>query len=43
MKKKENQFIKHPLDVLNVGDNVNIQIISIDKEHNKIQGKIIWD
>ncbi|MGC7154781.1 Tex-like N-terminal domain-containing protein [Metamycoplasma hominis] len=43
MKKKENQFIKHPLDVLNVGDNVNIQIISVDKEHNKIQGKIIWD
>ncbi|MHA3880567.1 Tex-like N-terminal domain-containing protein [Metamycoplasma hominis] len=43
MKKKENQFIKHPLDVLNVGDNVNIQIIYIDKEHNKIQGKIIWD
>lgn len=43
MKKKENQFIKHPLDVLNVGDNVNIQIISIDKKHNKIQGKIIWD
>lgn len=43
MKKKENQFIKHPLDVLSVGDNVNIQIISIDKEHNKIQGKIIWD
>lgn len=43
MKKKENQFIKHPLDVLNVGDNVNIQIIFIDKEHNKIQGKIIWD
>ncbi|WP_369085759.1 Tex-like N-terminal domain-containing protein [Metamycoplasma spumans] len=43
MKKFENQFIKHPLEVLNVGDNVLIQILEVDKERERIQGKIIWN
>ncbi|WP_334198909.1 S1 RNA-binding domain-containing protein [Mycoplasma struthionis] len=43
MKKTENQYIKHPLEVLKVGDNVNIKIIDIDKKRGRIQGKIIWN
>ncbi|TPR54696.1 helix-hairpin-helix domain-containing protein [Metamycoplasma neophronis] len=42
MKKFDNQYIKHPLEVLNVGDNVTIKIIDIDKERDRIQGKIVW-
>lgn len=29
-------FIKHPMDVVSVGDNVKVKIISIDKEKQKI-------
>ncbi|MCV3733509.1 helix-hairpin-helix domain-containing protein [Mycoplasma enhydrae] len=42
MKQKDNQFIKHPSELVSVGDNLNIKIIDIDAKNNKIQGKIIW-
>jgi protein Tex len=31
-----NKFIKHPMDVVSVGDTVKVKIISIDKEKQKI-------
>ncbi len=43
MKKDENIRINHPLDVVSVGDNVKIKILDIDKEKNRIQGKLIWE
>ncbi|AZZ65310.1 S1 RNA-binding domain-containing protein [Metamycoplasma phocicerebrale] len=42
MKKNDNQFIKHPSELVSVGDNLNIKIIDLDKKNGKIQGKIIW-
>lgn len=30
------KFIKHPMDVVSVGDNVKVKIISIDKEKQKV-------
>ncbi|QJG66335.1 S1 RNA-binding domain-containing protein [Mycoplasma phocoeninasale] len=42
MKKFDGQRINHPLDVVSVGDNLLIKIIDIDKDRNRIQGKIIW-
>ncbi|TPE57751.1 S1 RNA-binding domain-containing protein [[Mycoplasma] falconis] len=43
MKKKDGKYIKHPLEVVNVGDNVKLEIIDIDKQRERIQGKIIWE
>ncbi|AXE61064.1 RNA-binding protein [[Mycoplasma] phocae] len=43
MKQYEGQRIEHPLDVVSVGDNLLIKIIDIDKERNRIQGKILWE
>jgi uncharacterized protein len=31
-----NKYIKNPLDVVQVGDTVNVTIISIDKERERI-------
>lgn len=32
-----NKFIKHPLDVVSVGDVVDIRVLSVDKERKRIQ------
>ena len=32
-----NKFIKHPLDVVSVGDVVDVRVISVDKERKRIQ------
>ena len=31
-----NSYVKHPLDVVSVGDNVKVKILSVDKEKGKI-------
>ena len=31
-----NQFIKHPLDVVSVGDVVNVKVLSVDKDRRRI-------
>ena len=31
-----NKFVKHPMDVVSVGDTVKVKIISIDPEKKKI-------
>lgn len=31
-----NRFIKHPMDVVSIGDNVKVRILDIDKERHKI-------
>lgn len=31
-----NKFVKHPMDVVSVGDTVKVKILSIDKEKGKI-------
>ncbi|CRH47481.1 30S ribosomal protein S1 [Chlamydia trachomatis] len=41
MKKTDNHFINHPSELVSIGDNLNIKIIDIDRNNNKIQGKII--
>ncbi|ACF07523.1 RNA (S1 domain)-binding protein [Metamycoplasma arthritidis] len=43
MKKDDESFIKHPSEILNVGENWTIEIISIDKERERIQAKLIWN
>ena len=30
------RFVKHPLDVVKVGDVVNVRVLSVDKERKKI-------
>ncbi|MCQ2977226.1 MAG: helix-hairpin-helix domain-containing protein, partial [archaeon] len=30
------KYIKHPLDVLNIGDNVKVKVISVDEKRNRI-------
>ena len=42
MKRTENEFINKPSDVLNIGDTVQIKILDIDLERNRIHGQIIW-
>lgn len=32
-----NKFIKHPLDVVSVGDVVDVRVLSVDKERKRIQ------
>ncbi len=41
MKRTENEFINKPSDVLNIGDTVQIKILDIDLERNRIHGQII--
>ncbi|AWX42903.1 RNA (S1 domain)-binding protein [Metamycoplasma cloacale] len=43
MKRHENDFIKHPTDVIKIGQNVNILITEVEKERDRIQGKILWN
>ncbi|WP_412031774.1 helix-hairpin-helix domain-containing protein [Metamycoplasma buccale] len=43
MKKNPDDFIKHPSDVLSIGQNVTVKILEIDKERDRIQGKLIWN
>ncbi|PZW01554.1 helix-hairpin-helix domain-containing protein [Metamycoplasma auris] len=43
MKKDTNHYIEHPTQVVSIGDNINIEIIEIDKDNKKIQGKILWN
>ena len=31
-----NRFVKHPMDVVSVGDTVKVKILDIDKEKGKI-------
>ena len=31
-----NKFVKHPMDVVSVGDTVKVRIIGIDKERGKV-------
>ena len=31
------KFIKHPLDVVSVGDVVKVRVLSVDKERKRIQ------
>ena len=31
------KYIKHPLDVVSVGDVVNVRVLSVDKERKRIQ------
>ena len=35
--KMSNKFIKHPLDVVSVGDVVDVRVLSVDKERKRIQ------
>ncbi|WP_338822586.1 Tex-like N-terminal domain-containing protein [Mycoplasmopsis felifaucium] len=42
MKRDKNHFIKHPKDVVKTGDNISVEILSIDKERDRIQGKLIY-
>ncbi|AWX69455.1 helix-hairpin-helix domain-containing protein [[Mycoplasma] anseris] len=42
MKKTPNHFIKHPSEVLKVGQNVLIKILEVDKERERIQAQLIW-
>ena len=31
------KFVKHPLDVVSVGDVVKVRVLSVDKERKRIQ------
>ena len=31
------KFIKHPLDVVSVGDVINVKVLSVDKQRKRIQ------
>jgi protein Tex len=37
----ENQFVKHPLDILSVGDIVEVKVIEVDVERRRIQLSMI--
>ena len=32
-----NKFVKHPLDIVNVGEIVNVKVLDVDIERNRIQ------
>ncbi|MGV2392826.1 UNVERIFIED_CONTAM: helix-hairpin-helix domain-containing protein [Campylobacter lari] len=42
MKKDDKHFIKHPSDIVKPNDNIKLQIINIDKERGRIQGRLIY-
>ncbi|WP_406617226.1 Tex-like N-terminal domain-containing protein [Mycoplasmopsis adleri] len=42
MKRNPNEKINHPKDAVKVGDNITVEILSIDKDKEKIQGKLIY-
>ncbi|BAW18239.1 RNA-binding protein S1 [Mycoplasmopsis bovigenitalium] len=43
MKKDNNHFIKHPSEIVKVGDNITIEILDNDLERGRIQGKLIYE
>nr|WP_307925497.1 S1 RNA-binding domain-containing protein [Mycoplasmopsis bovis] len=42
MKKSPTHYVAHPKDLVKPGDVVTLEIIEINKENDKIQGKLIW-
>ena len=32
-----NKFVKHPLDIVNVGEIVNVKVLDVDIKRNRIQ------
>jgi uncharacterized protein len=38
---KKNGFVKHPLDVVSVGDIVDIKVMSVDVKRKRIQLSMI--
>ncbi|MCE6114774.1 Tex-like N-terminal domain-containing protein [Mycoplasmopsis agalactiae] len=42
MKKTPTYYVAHPKDLVKTGDVVTLEIIEINKENDKIQGKLIW-
>ena len=42
MKRNPNDFVTHPSSLVSVGENLNIKIIDIEKDRDRIQGEIIW-
>ena len=42
MKRNPNDFVTHPSSLVSVGENLNIKIIDIEKNRDRIQGEIIW-
>lgn len=42
LKRDKTHFIEHPKDILKVGDNIKVEIISNDLEKNRIQGKLVY-
>lgn len=43
MKKTKDEYIKHPSEIVKTGDNVKVEIIEIEKDRNRIQGRLIRD
>ncbi|WP_029608552.1 helix-hairpin-helix domain-containing protein [Mycoplasma simbae] len=43
MKKDPKHYIKHPSDVVKVGDNIKVEILDNDLERGRIQGKLIYE
>lgn len=37
----ENKFVKHPLDILSVGDIVEVKVLNVDLKHNRISLSMI--
>ena len=37
----ENKFVKHPMDIVNVGDIVEVRVLSVDLERNRISLSMI--
>ena len=42
MKRNPNDFVTHPSSLVSVGENLNIKIIDVEKDRDRIQGEIIW-
>ena len=42
MKRNPNDFVTHPSSLVSAGENLNIKIIDIEKNRDRIQGEIIW-
>ena len=36
IQKLTDKYIKHPLDVLNIGDNVKVKVLGVDEKRNRI-------
>ncbi|QSF13411.1 Tex-like N-terminal domain-containing protein [Mycoplasma sp. Mirounga ES2805-ORL] len=42
MKKNKDEIISHPTDILKTGDKIKIQIIGLDIDRGRIQGKLVF-